>query len=270
MISEAEPPVRAVNNKGMRRMEKLSAKELLTPLAVIIAGIMITGAILWSNKQFLDAVRPVPGAQPSISESSTGAPSAPAADAAKVSQKDTPFIGNAKAPVVMAYWYDYQCPYCRDNEVKVMPRLITDYVKPGKLKILFKDFAFLGRDSQVAAEAAKAVWEVAPDKFYDWHKAMFDHQDEENAGWGTKDDIIALTKTIPGIDAAKVEQFMIDHDKDYQEKVEADGAEGNAMGITGTPGVIIGKQLIVGAQSYEQYKTAIEAGLSPAPVPTGG
>src|SRR5262249_35512991 len=156
-----------------------------------------------------------------------------------------PFIGDAKAPAVMAYWYDYQCPYCRDNEVKVMPQLIADYVKPGKLKILFKDFAFLGRDSQVAALAARAVWEVAPDKFYDWHRAMFDHQDEENAGWGTKDDIIALTKTISGIDAAKVEQFMTDHAKDYQKKIEADRDEGNAMGITGTPGVIIGKQLIL-------------------------
>ena len=228
-------------------MEKLSAKDLLTPIAVIIAGVMISGAILWSNKQFLDVARLAYGAQPSASESAAvGAPPTAAADIAKVSQQGAPFIGDAKAPVVMAYWYDYQCPFCRENEEKVMPRLITDYVKPGKLKILFKDFAFLGRDSQTAALAARAVWEVAPDKFYDWHKAMFDHQDEENAGWGKKEDIIALTKTIPGIDAAKVEQLMTDRAKDYQKEVEADGAEGAAMGITGTPGVIIGKQLILG------------------------
>ena len=125
--------------------------------------------------------------------------------------------------------------------------------------------AVVKRDSQVAALAARAVWEAAPDKFYDWHRAMFDHQDEENAGWGTKDDIIALTKTIPGIDAAKVEQLMTDHAKDYQKEVEADGAEGAVMGISGTPGAIIGKQLILGAQAYERYKTAIDAGLSPAP-----
>ena len=247
-------------------MKKLSAKDLATPIAVIIAGVMISGAILWSNKQFLDMARLTYGAQPSTSESAAAAePPAPAVDIAKVSQEGAPFIGDPKAPVVMAYWFDYQCPFCREDEMNIMPRLIADYVKPGKVKILFKDFAFLGRDSQVAALAARAVWEVAPDKFYDWHKAMFDHQDEENARWGTKDDIIALTKTIPGIDAAKVEQLITDRAKDYQKAVDADGAEGAVMGISGTPGVIIGKQLILGAQAYERYKAAIDAGLSPAP-----
>lgn len=245
-------------------MEKLSTKDLLTPIAVIIAGVMISGAILWSNKQFLDVARLTYGAQPSTGEAAASPPTA-AADITKVSQEGVPFIGDAKAPVVMAYWFDYQCPFCRENEVKIVPGLITDYVKPGKLKILFKDFAFLGRDSQTAAMAARAVWEVAPDKFYEWHKAMFDHQDEENAGWGTKDDIIALTKTIPGIDAAKVEQLMTDRAKDYQKALEADRAEGAALGISGTPGVIIGKQLIAGVPPYEQLKAAIDAGLSSAP-----
>jgi protein-disulfide isomerase len=240
-------------------MEKLSSKDLLTPIAVIIAGIMISGAILWSTKQIVDVARLTYGAQAAAS------PPTAAADITKVSQEGVPFIGDPKAPVVMAYWFDYQCPFCRENEEKVMPRLITDYVKPGKLKILFKDFAFLGPDSQTAALAARAVWEVAPDKFYDWHKAMFDHQDEENAGWGKKEDIIALTKTIPGIDAAKVERLMTDRAKDYQKEAEADGAEANAMGVTGTPGAIIGKQLIAGVPRYEQLKAAIDAGLSAAP-----
>jgi protein-disulfide isomerase len=241
MTTEASQPVDPANDKGTQRMEKLSAKDLLTPIAVIIAGVMISGAILWS------------------------APPTAAADITKVSQEGARFIGDPKAPVVMAYWYDYQCPYCRENEENVMPRLIADYVKPGKLKILFKDFAFLGPDSKVAALAARAVWEVAPDKFYEWHKAIYDHQGNENAGWAKKEDIIALTKTIPGIDAAKVEQLMTDRGKAYQNAVEADRVEGNAMGIIGTPGVIIGKQLIAGAQPYEQFKTAIDAALNSAP-----
>jgi len=247
------------NDKGTQRMEKLSAKDLLTPIAVIIAGVLISGAILWSNKQLIDVARVAYGAEAAAS------PPTATADITKVSQQGVPFIGDPKASVVMAYWFDYQCPFCRENEEKVMPRLITDYVKPGKLKILFKDFAFLGPDSQTAALPARAVWEVAPDKFYEWHKAMFDHQDEENAGWGKKEDIIALTKTIPGIDAAKVEQLMTDRAKDYQKEVEADGAEAAGMGINGTPGTIIGKQLIPGVPPYEQLKAAIDAGLTQVP-----
>src|SRR5260221_13731001 len=115
------------------------------------------------------------GAQSAPPESPTAAePATTSADVTKVSQEGVPFIGRPDAPVVMAYWYDYQCPYCRQQEENVMPQLIEDYVKPGKVKILFKDFAFLGPDSQTAGLAARAVWAIAPDKFYDWHKAVFD------------------------------------------------------------------------------------------------
>ena len=40
------------------------------------------------------------------------------------------------------------------------------------------------------------------------------------------------------------------------------------MGVNGSPGAIVGTQLIVGAQAYEQYKAAIDAALgqgSPKP-----
>jgi protein-disulfide isomerase len=200
-------------------------------------------------------------AQAPATESPASAAPTVAADSAKVSAAGVPFIGDEKAPVVMAYWYDYQCPFCKQNEETVLPRLIKDYVETGKVKVLFKDFAFLGPDSQTAGYAARAVWEVAPDKFYLWHKAVFDHQGQENTGWATKDKIIALTKSIPGIDTDKVAQLMADHATDYQKAIDADGAEGAAMGVNGSPGAIIGTQLIVGAQPYEQLKAAIDAAL---------
>jgi protein-disulfide isomerase len=239
-------------------MTAFSSRELLTPLAIIVAGLAISGSVLWSGKQFTDVARL---AQVPTVQSVAGEPPPTTADIARVSTEGVPFIGAADAPVVMAYWFDYQCPYCRQVEENAMPQLIADYVKTGKLKILFKDFAFLGPDSQTAGLAARAVWEVAPDKFYEWHKAMFDKQDDENAGWGNRDDILALTKTIPGIDAAEVEKLMIDRAAEYQQAIEADGMEGGAQGVSGTPGAVIGRQLIVGAQPYQQFKAAIEAVL---------
>ncbi len=135
---------------------------------------------------------------------------------------------------------------------------MDEYVKTGKLKIVYKDFAFLGPDSQTAGLAARAVWQVAPDKFYDWHKAMFDHQDDENAGWGNKDDILALTRTISGIDADKVAALMTSQAADYAKEMEADANEGYAMGVGGTPSFLVGKDMIVGAQPYERLKSAID------------
>ncbi len=248
-------------------MAKLSTRDLLNPLAIIVAGLMISGSIVWSSR----LLPQVPGQESLAAAPPTDAvaspvepaqPPGPAADIAKVNLKGEPFIGDADAPVVMAYWFDYQCPFCRETEETILPELIKDYVDTGKVRIVFKDFQFLGPDSQTAGVVARAVWEVAPDKFRAWHKAMFDKQDDENAGWGKKDDIIALTRTIAGIDVAKVGELMIRRAADYDREMQDDAAEGNGTGVEGTPAFLIGKQMMVGAQPYRVLKEAIDEILS--------
>lgn len=41
---------------------------------------------------------------------------------------------------------------------------------------------------------------------------------------------------------------------EYQKEMGADKAEGTVMGINGTPGTIIDKQLISGARSWYTYR----------------
>ncbi len=241
---------------------KLSARDFLNPIAIIVSGLMISSAILSSNR--LPPQLAEQASKAAAPQQEPGQPPAPPVDIAKVNQKGEPFIGKADAPVVMAYWLDYQCPFCKRNEEVAFPQLIKDYVDTGKVRVVFKDFQFLGPDSLTAGVAARAVWEVAPDKFGAWHKAMFDHQDGENTGWGNKDDIIAMTKTIPGIDAAKVEALMTSRAADYNKALEADSAEGNAMGVNGTPATLIGKKMLSGALPYDTLKQAVDAALSPS------
>ena len=102
---------------------------------------------------------------------------------------------------------------------------MSDYVKTGKVDSV-KGFRFLCPDSQTAALVARAVWAVAPTKFADWYTAMFAQQDGENSGWGMQSDIFALTKTISGIDEAKVEQLFAANTAKYQAAIDADKAEG--------------------------------------------
>jgi protein-disulfide isomerase len=249
----------ATSDQRIPPASKLSARDLLTPIAIIITGVMISGSIVWSARLQSQLIAQSIAAN----QSESAQPPASPVDIAKVNLQGEPFIGKADAPVVMAYWFDYQCPFCKQNEENVFPQAIKDYVDTGKLKIVFKDFQFLGADSQTAGLAARAVWEVAPDKFHDWHKAMFDHQGEENSGWATKDKILALTKSVPGIDVAKVEELMTSKSEEYAKAMKADQAEGGSMGVSGTPAFIIGKRLIDGALPYETLKAAVDAALSP-------
>lgn len=228
--------------------------KLAVPISIVVAGIVIAGAIMFGNRSSGGSAATGAGTQP---QQQAGQPAAQAVDISKVKIIGQPSIGNPDAPVIIAYWYDYQCPFCKRIEENVMSQLISDYVKTGKVRIVYKDYQFLGEDSQTAGLAESAVWEVAPDKFYQWHKAMYDKQDDENAGWGKKADILALTSSL-GVDAARVEQLMTTKAAEYQKAMDADKAEGSAFGITGTPSVIIGKKVIQGAQPFSAFKAAID------------
>jgi predicted DsbA family dithiol-disulfide isomerase len=91
---------------------------------------------------------------------------------------------------------------------------------------------------------------------------MFDNQGRENTGWATKEKILSVTTSVLGAaDAQKVMQLAVKNADTYQKEMDADKAEGTAMGISGTPGAIIGKQLVSGAQPYSAFQSAIETAL---------
>ncbi|MEK7554214.1 MAG: thioredoxin domain-containing protein, partial [Patescibacteria group bacterium] len=116
------------------------------PVAVVVAGLLIAGAVMWNGSRPVD---------------STGSPQA--GTAPKVNIKDVktdgnPFIGQASAPVTIAVWSDFQCPFCKRFETETLPLIVKDYVDAGKVKVVMMDFAFLGPDSTAAGEYNRAVW----------------------------------------------------------------------------------------------------------------
>ena len=88
-------------------MRKLSPGDILIPVAIIIAGAMISGSIVWTAQQAAlqqAAMAPVDLAAP------PGQQPAPPADIAEVKTDGAAYIGKADAPVVMAYWFDLPVP----------------------------------------------------------------------------------------------------------------------------------------------------------------
>lgn len=234
--------------------EKSKAIQWLA-ISIIVASVIISGTILYTNSNGGFANNN------NNNNNNKGQGNTVAVDASKINTEGVPFIGNANAPIIVAEWYDYQCPFCKRFHDDAIVKTIAEYVGSGKVKILFKDYAFLGPDSTAAALAGRAIWEVAPDKFYEWHEAMFVKQDEEHGGFGNKADVLALAQSL-GIDSNKVSQLMASKEAQYTEAINADKAEGIAFGINGTPGTIVGNQMISGAQPYATIKAAIEAELN--------
>jgi protein-disulfide isomerase len=223
---------------------------LSVPVAILIAGVFIGACILASN--FIGASSGQLGQGAAVA--------APKVNVQDVEMAGVPYIGKADAPA-LAYFSDFQCPYCKQFDQKILSEIKKKYVDTGKLKVVFKDFVFLGPDSNTAALFAKAVWNTYPDQYYAWREAMFAAQDAENAGFGDRASIEKLTATISGIDQKKV-SAAVDANKDsYEKQIAAEADETQKFGVTGTPSIIVGKQLVGGFDSLDKYEKAIDAAL---------
>lgn len=231
---------------------------LLLPASIVVSAAMLSATIWFAADRVGSLAPPIVSESVVPSAPASAPPAAPSVDASKVASADNPTIGATEAPVVMAYWFDYQCPFCKQFELTVMPDLYANYVETGKLRIVYKDFEFLGEDSTAAALVARAVWEVAPDKFYDWHHAMFVSQDRENGGWGSESDVLALTKTIAGVDIDKVVAALDKNRSVYAARLQSDMQEGSSNGVDGTPAAVVGDQLMSGVGRYEDYAKLID------------
>ena len=183
-----------------------------------------------------------------------------------------PYIGQANAPLVMAFWSDFQCPYCKAFEVggipqiptpAAMPDILKKYVDTGKLKIVFKEFPFLGKDSITAGEYEHAIWNLYPGQYFTWRTAMYKAQDEEgDRGFGNAATIDTLIKSsFPGMVDATIKADIAKNKDTYDAALIADMQEGQGFGVQGTPGFVVGKTLISGAQPIANFVAAIEAEL---------
>jgi protein-disulfide isomerase len=221
--------------------------QYLVPASVVIAGLLIAGAVVWNSNN------PAPAG----GNNNQGG----GVDVSQVETDGAAFIGNPNAEITIAYWSDYQCPFCKRFELETMPQIAQNYISNGKVRIVFKDFQFLSEDSLTAALYGRAVWELYPEHYAEWRDAIFEAQDQEHGGFGDDASVRALTGTIPGIDGTRVAQAVNDNRDAYTTAINADRAEGQRFGIRSTPSFIIGDQVVVGAQPYPAFEAAIEAVL---------
>lgn len=215
----------------------------LTPIAVLIGAVLIAAALFFGNGyQRPSAPAAAPGAAAEV-------------DIKRVKTGTGPAVGNPDAPVTIAVWYDFQCRYCKMFETTTLAEIHKTYVVSGQVRILYKDFQFLGPESVAAAVYSRAVWEAHPDRWHEWFERMFS-DDQESAPSNEGMDRIAVSL---GLDVARIAQLRTANESSYLAAIEADMAEGQSFGVDGTPGTIIGKSFVAGAQPLAEVKPLIDA-----------
>ena len=172
---------------------------------------------------------------------------------------DDPVIGNKDAKVTIIEFSDYQCPFCQRFFEQTLPQIDQEYIKTGKVKLVYKDFPLnaIHPQAQKAAESANCALEQ--NKYWEYHDALFRRGSE----WSGNDKAVDVFKSIAKdlkLDTKKFDSCL-DTSK-YAAEISKDTAEGSAAGVTGTPAFFINGQLVSGAQPFTNFKTIIDAELA--------
>ena len=169
---------------------------------------------------------------------------------------DPTALGAVDAPVVMLMWADFRCGYCAQFALETMPGL-TDYVADGTLRVEWRDFPRVTQQSPAIAAAARAAG--LQNRFWEYHDRVFADQGAVEV---MGDDYLRTLAADLGLDVA---QFDADRASEaVLAAVEADAAQGQAIGVTGTPAFMINGTPIPGSQELETYVAIIEAELARA------
>ena len=155
----------------------------------------------------------------------------------------TPVTGNPKGDVTIVEFFDYQCGYCK----RAMQTVLEVQKEDPHVRIAWKELPILGPASEFAARAAMAA--KRQDKYLDFHVAVMG-----NRGPLTPDTVFQLAGKA-GISVDRLKRDMEDPaiDKYLRDTLLL----AQQLGITGTPGFVIGGKLVPGAIDKDQIKQLI-------------
>jgi len=170
---------------------------------------------------------------------------------------DRPVLGDPAAPLTLVEFTDFQCPYCRRFFLNTYPKLKADYIDTGKLRLVVKDLplGFHGQARQ-AAQAAHCAGDQGA--YWKMHDLL-----QGGSGKLDKPRFLAHAAEL-GLDTAAFEACI--GSPRHLAGIDADAAEAQSIGVTGTPSFILGRsraeriegRYIRGALPYPVFQQAIE------------
>jgi protein-disulfide isomerase len=171
-------------------------------------------------------------------------------------------LGRASAPATLTVFEDPQCPYCRQWSVDTLPTVVRDFVRTGKLRLVYRGIEIIGPNSEpglraiFAAGAQNKLWNVA--------SALYDVQGEENSGWIT-DGVIKSAAQSAGASGSAI--LAASPSKQVTAALAASGKDAVTAQVKGTPTFVLQRppslpqQLSVTSLDPQTFTAALSAAL---------
>ncbi len=171
--------------------------------------------------------------------------------------------GNPDAPVVMKIYSDFGCSHCATFALDTGEIIMDEYVATGQVYMVYHSVgSLMGHPASITTiEAAYCAGEQ--NKFWQYHDILFANQAILFANINQKLDkmLIAFADALQMNTEAFGACFSSNK---YNEEIQQDLVEATAAGINSTPSFLINGQLLVGSQSFNEFKIAIDSALAKA------
>jgi protein-disulfide isomerase len=155
----------------------------------------------------------------------------------------SPVSGNPNGDITIVEFFDYRCGFCK----RAAPAVTQLQKEDSRVRVVYKDFPILGEPSELAAKAALASHEQG--KHQQFHEALLASKNEM-----TKEEVLRIATEV-GLDPKRLEADMAN--PEWQTVIDRNRALARDLGINGTPGFIVGTELMPGALDVKGLKDLI-------------
>jgi protein-disulfide isomerase len=169
-------------------------------------------------------------------------------------------LGDPDADLTLVEFADLQCPFCMRYSTQVLPAIVRDYVRSGRIQYELRIRAFLGRDSVRAAGAA--AYAAGEGRLFEFADLFFRNQGLENSGYVDDAFVRGIAEQVEGLDP---EAAVAAADDPLQfPLVRAGERAAQRAGSTGTPDFYVRaagaglQKLDVQGESPEAFAQALD------------
>lgn len=198
-------------------------------LPFLIIAVVLVAAVLvaWNLKQSAVEAPVAATSTPNPSQSATPA------KAAEPGAEPPHALGDAKAPVTLEEFGDFQCPPCG----LLHPVLKTMEQEFGpRLRIIFREFPLVSVHPYAAAAARAAEAAGMQGKFWEMHDLLYENQ----KSWSNAFDVRPIFEGYATKIGLDLEQFRRDSSSEaVAQRTLLDGKRGTSLGVKGTPTVFM-------------------------------
>jgi protein-disulfide isomerase len=154
-----------------------------------------------------------------------------------------PASGASQPQVTVIEFFDYDCPVCR----RLAPELSKLVQHDAGVRLIYKDWPIFGEASEYAAYCSFAA--ARQGKYQAVHEALIGSRRDLDS-----EDAVRATLKEAGFDVREFDADIKAHAKEYSEALARNRREAAAVGLRGTPGLIVGHQLVLGSADYARLE----------------